>query len=156
MAEIKVGSKAPAFSLKDKDDITHSLKDINTKYTIIYFYPKDNTPGCTVEAKLFSKEVSNFKRLKTTIIGISGGDEKSKTKFCEKYNLKITLLSDPEFAIAKKYGVYGKKSFMGRTFMGIFRQTFVLDKNYKLIKHYDKINPATHAEEVKSFIKSLS
>ena len=147
--------KAPDFSLKDKDGKNHSLKDIKSKYTVVYFYPRDSTPGCTIEATEFNKYLNHFKRLETTIIGISGGDEKSKTKFCDTHNLKFALLSDTDYKISNKYGVYGEKSFMGKKFMGISRITFVLDKNKKIIKIYDKIKPLIHSNEVLEFIKSL-
>lgn len=151
--KLNIGDKAPEFSLKDKDSKFHSLKEINSNFIVLYFYPKDSTPGCTIEAQQFNKDLSNFKKLNTTIIGISGGDEKSKTKFCEKHNLKLLLLSDPDFKISKEYNVYGEKSFMGKRFLGIFRTTFILDKNHKIIKIYDKVNPQAHSEEVLSFIK---
>jgi len=147
--------KAPNFSLKDKDNNTFKLSDINSNYTIVYFYPRDNTPGCTIEAHEFSKNKSAFDKLNTTIIGISGGDEKSKTKFCEKNKLKITLLSDPDFKISKKYKVYGEKKFMGRTFMGINRVTFILDKNKKIIKKYEKVKPLSHAKDILEYLQSL-
>ncbi len=152
---MKLGNKAPEFSLKDKDCKIHSLKDIKSKYTIIYFYPRDNTPGCTIEANEFNKYLKHFKKLNTTIIGISGGDEKSKTKFCDTHNLEFTLLSDTDYKVSDKYGVYGEKSFMGRKFMGISRTTFILNKSKKIIKIYDKVKPLTHSNEVLEFIKSL-
>ena len=88
---VNVGEQAPDFSLRDKDGEIHSLNEVNSDYVIVYFYPKDNTPGCTIEAKDFSRDKKEFDKLNTTIIGISGGDEKSKTKFCEKQNLKIKI-----------------------------------------------------------------
>jgi thioredoxin-dependent peroxiredoxin len=145
--------KAPNFKLKDKDGQEHQLNKINSKFTIIYFYPKDNTPGCTIEAKMFNKYLENFEKMDTKIIGISGGDEKSKTKFCEKHDLKLLLLSDPEFEVSKAYKAYGEKFFMGRRFMGIHRYTYVLDKNKKVIKLYDRVKPADHPIEVLNFIK---
>ena len=152
---MKVGNKAPEFSLKDKDSKFHSLKNINSKYTIIYFYPSDNTPGCTIEANGFNKNLNKFKKLDTTIIGITGGDEKSKTKFCKNNNLKIILLSDTDYKVSTKYGLYGEKSFMGKKYMGISRNTFILDKNNKIIKIFDKVKVLTHHNEVLEFIKSL-
>ncbi len=154
MTNLNVGDKAPDFSLKDKDGKMHSLKEIRSGYSIVYFYPKDGTSGCTVEAVNFTKDLEKFKKLNTIIVGISGGDEKSKTKFCKDHHLKITLLSDPDFIICKKYNSYGKKSFMGREYMGIFRNTFVLDKNKKIIKIYEKVSPDAHSEELIKFIKN--
>ena len=118
---VKVGGKAPAFTLKDKDGKAYALKDIPGAFRILYFYPKDDTPGCTIEAKAFSKDLDKFKKLGATIVGISGGDEKTKTKFCKKYDLNILLLSDTDFKVSDAYGQYGEKSFMGRKYMGISR-----------------------------------
>lgn len=152
---IKEGKKAPSFKLKDKDEKFISLNDFDSDYYIIYFYPKDNTPGCTIEAQMFSKDKSKFNKLNSTIIGISGGDQKTKTKFCKKNNLKIILLSDTDFKVSTKYGVYGEKKFMGRTYMGINRVTFILDKNKKIIKIFDKVKPLIHSKEVLDFIKKI-
>ena len=153
MTKLKIGIKAPEFSLKDKDGRFHSLKNIKSKFTIVYFYPKDNTPGCTIEAKTFSNSLREFEKLNTKVIGISGGDEKSKNKFCEKHNLKLILLSDPEFKVSQSYNVYGEKSFMGRKYMGIFRQTFILDKDKKIVKIFEKVKPLKHVKEVLEFLK---
>jgi peroxiredoxin Q/BCP len=150
---MKAGDKAIEFSLKDKDGKAVSLKDIRSDFTVLYFYPKDNTPGCTIEAIEFSKCIDDYRKLKTAIVGISGGDEKTKTKFCDANNLRVTLLSDPGFAVCKKYGLYGKKKFMGREYMGIFRTTFILDKNKKILKVFEAVKPAGHSKEVLKFIK---
>jgi len=105
---LKIGDKAPDFALKDKDSKSYALSKLKSKYFVLYFYPKDNTPGCTIEANEFSKDVKKYCDAEVTVIGISGGDDASKKKFCEKNNLKIILLSDPNFSVSKKYGVYGK------------------------------------------------
>ena len=152
---ISEGKKAPAFNLSDKDGEKHRLSAIESEYVVLFFYPKDNTPGCTIEASSFSKDMKKFAALNTEVIGISGGDEKSKTKFCEKNKLKNLLLSDTDYAVAKKFGVYGQKSFMGKKFLGIQRCTFVLDEKKKIIKVFDKVKPKEHAKEVLSFIRSL-
>lgn len=152
---IDVGKKAPSFSLPDKDGKKVSLKDIDSDYVVIYFYPKDNTPGCSIEANGFEKLKAKFKKAGATIIGISGGDEKSKTKFCEKQNLSLTLLSDIDFKVSSKYGVYGEKKFMGRTYMGISRVSFLLDKNKYVIKRYDAVKPLIHPQEVLDDIKEF-
>ena len=151
---LKEGEQAPDFSLRDKDSNIHSLSEINSDHVVIYFYPKDSTPGCTIEAQEFSKDIEEFDKLNIKIIGISGGDEKSKTKFCEKHDLKILLLSDSDFSVSNNYGVYGEKSFMGRKYMGISRWTFVLNKDHKIIKIYDKVKPAEHSQEVLEFIRN--
>ncbi|MEK6934390.1 MAG: peroxiredoxin [Nanoarchaeota archaeon] len=155
MSSLKINDKAPDFSLRDKDGKLHSLKSIKSKYTIIYFYPKDNTPGCTREAIGFANYIPKFSSLNTKVIGISGGDNETKKKFCEKHNLKITLLSDPDFKVSKKYKVYQHKSFAGKHFLGIVRTTYVLDQNKKIIKIYSKVKPEIHPEEVLNFIKTL-
>ena len=140
--------KAPAFCLLDKDEQKVCLKDITTPYTLVYFYPKDNTPGCAIEANSFQKLRADFEKQGITIIGISGGDQKTKTKFCNKNNLDITLLSDTDFEISTKYDVYGEKSMMGRTFKGISRSSYLLDDNKKIIKVYSKVKPLAHPKEV--------
>lgn len=147
--------KAPDFKLKDKDSNYYSLKDLKENYKVLFFYPKDNTPGCTIESKKFSNLSDKFKKLNTKIIGISGGDEKSKTKFCEKHSLNVLLLSDTDFSISKKYEVYGEKSFMGKKYLGISRVTFILNNKNKIIKVYEKVNPLTHPTDVLGFIKGL-
>lgn len=145
--------KAPHFSLKNKEAKEVALKDINADFTVLFFYPKDNTPGCTIEAKEFSSNIDKFKKLKTEVIGISGGDEKSKQKFCDKHDLEVTLLSDPDFKVSTKYGVYGQKKFMGKEYLGISRTTFILDKNKDIIKVYEKVKPLGHAKEILDFLK---
>src|SRR3989344_905623 len=155
---LKQNSKAPNFELKDKDGKVHSLKSIkseNLRFLVLYFYPKDNTPGCTIEAKEFSSLLNEFRKLKTEVIGISGGDEKSKKKFHESCELNsgLTLLSDPEFKICNKYGVYGEKEFMGKKFLGIKRTTFVINlENGKIIKVYENVKALGHAKEILEFI----
>ena len=154
--KLKEGQSAPEFLLKDRGGKTQALKNIDSDYCVVYFYPKDNTPGCTIEAKKFSDNLDQFTELNTTIIGISGGDEKSKTKFCDKHDLKLILLSDTDFKVSESYGVYGEKSFMGRKYKGISRQTFILDNNHKIIKIFEKVKPLIHAQEVLEYIKSLN
>lgn len=152
---MKEGDKAIDFLLKDKDGKKYSLKDFNSDYLILYFYPKDSTSGCTIQAQEFTKDLGKFKKLNTTIIGISGGNNETKLKFYNKYNLKVLLLSDPDFSISNKYSIYGEKSFLGRKFMGIKRTTFILDKDRKIIKVYENVNPKKHSEEIIGFIKNL-
>jgi peroxiredoxin Q/BCP len=149
---IRTGKQAPSFSLNDKEGTTHTLSSIDADYVVLYFYPKDDTPGCTLEAQMFEKHLDDFKKANAHIIGISGGDEKSKKKFCNKYNLSLLLLSDPDFSVAKRYGVYGEKQFMGKTYEGIHRMTFVLDKDRKIINIHEKVKPKDHAQEVLDFL----
>lgn len=153
---LAVGKKAIDFKLKDKDGKEWSLKDINAKYTVLYFYPKDDTPGCTIEAIDFTKGMADLKTVGATVVGISGGNEKTKAKFCDKHKLNVLLLSDTDFKVSEKYGVYGEKSFMGRKYMGISRVTFILDKNKKVIKVFEKVNPLGHAKEVLAALKAIT
>ncbi|MBT4445919.1 thioredoxin-dependent thiol peroxidase [archaeon] len=152
---VEINDKVLNFSLLDKDGNAVSLYAMNSKYTVVYFYPRDNTPGCTIEAKDFSDALEEFKKLGVAIIGISGGDQKSKTKFCEKHDLKLTLLSDPEFKVAEDFGSYGQKMFMGRTFLGIRRDTYLLDEEKKVIKIYRKVKAGKHVAELLDDIKEL-
>jgi thioredoxin-dependent peroxiredoxin len=153
--KIKIKQTAPEFKLKDKDSKPYSLKDIKSDYIVLYFYPKDNTPGCSIEAMNFSNDKEKYDKLNAKVIGISGGDEKSKTKFCEKNNLSILLLSDTDFSVSKKYEVYGKKSFMGKNYMGINRTTIILDKKRKIIKIFENVKPIIHSKEVLEYLNSI-
>ena len=152
---LKENTKAKNFKLKDKDENVVELNNIDSKYIVLYFYPKDNTSVCTLEAIEFTSKKKDLEKLGATIIGISGGDAKSKTKFCEKNNLTITLLSDTDFKVSTLYGVYGEKKFMGRSYMGISRITFILDKDKKIIKVFEKVKPNEHANEVVEYLKNI-
>jgi peroxiredoxin Q/BCP len=156
MTTLRSGSIAPEFSLKDKDGTTHSLKQVKSKYTVVFFYPKDDTPGCTIEAKEISAALSKFAAAGVTVFGVSGGDDKSKRKFCEKYDLNVTLLSDTDFSVAAAYGCYGEKTFMGRTFMGIYRSTFLLDGSKRIVKVFDGVKPEGHSAELLAAVATLS
>lgn len=153
--KVKEGALAPSFTLTDQRGRTVSLQSLKTNYTVIYFYPKDDTPGCTIEAKGFNTLLSKLKRCGAQIIGISAQDSASKDKFCKKYRLKLQLLSDPKFEICKKYDAYGTKKFMGRSYKGIFRKTFLLDKKKRVIKIFDKVTPDEHPQEVLDYIQQL-
>ncbi|RMG41922.1 MAG: thioredoxin-dependent thiol peroxidase [Candidatus Dadabacteria bacterium] len=150
------GKKAPSFTLPDKDGSKYRLASSEADYTVLFFYPKDNTPGCTIEAKEFSKDINKFKKLNVEVVGVSGGDVDSKVKFAKKHKLKTRLLADKDFKVSQKYGFYGKKSFMGKTFNGIKRSTVILDKNRKVIKVFDRVKPRGHSKEVLEFIRSLT
>ncbi len=147
--------KAPAFKLPNQDGEIIQLKDLVEDYVVLFFYPKDNTPGCTIEAKEFTASKKDFKKVNALAIGISGGDEKTKQKFCKKAELDVTLLSDTDGAVGVKYDCYGEKKFMGRTFIGFHRKTFIIGPDRKIIKVYEKVKPEGHSEEVLRFIKSL-
>ncbi|OIO64702.1 hypothetical protein AUJ68_04950 [Candidatus Woesearchaeota archaeon CG1_02_57_44] len=150
------GGVAPDFSLPDRDGRLYALSAITTPYAIVYFYPKDNTPGCTIEAQEFQRTLPALTQLGASIIGIGGGDEKSKASFCEKHGLTFPLLSDPGFSVCRRWGVYGPKQFMGRTFDGIHRTTFLLDKDKRLLKRYDDVKAQGHAQDVLSYLGEVS
>ena len=156
MAGLKIGQSAPHFSLTDKDGKAHSLDKPKAEYTVLYFYPKDDTPGCTLEAKEFSQFIEKFTSRNVRVVGVSGGDDKTKAKFCKKHSLKVPLVSDTTFKVAKSYGAYGTKKFMGRTFQGIFRKTFLVDKAGKIVRIFDTVKPDGHAQEVLAAIDELS
>jgi peroxiredoxin Q/BCP len=156
MGQLKEGSKAPRFSLPDKDGNAHGLAKSSADFTVIYFYPKDNTPGCTIEAQEFSAKLREFDKRNVRVIGISGGDEKSKEKFCTKYELKLPLVSDADFAVSMAYGVYGDKKFMGRVYKGIHRVTFLVNKQGTIVRIFDSVKPKGHAQEVLDVLDELS
>jgi len=125
-------------------------------YTIVYFYPRDNTPGCTIEAKEFTELLPKFKNLKTEIYGISKDSEKSHCNFIKKHDLKIKLLTDENHKIQEKYGVWQLKKFMGREFMGTVRTTFLINKSGKVVKIWEKVKAKGHAEEVLNYVKNCN
>ena len=127
--------KAPSFKLKSTNNEVIDLKSIKSSYIVLYFYPKDDTPGCTIETNDFNKFLRDFKKLDCEIYGISKDDLKSHKKFKTKYKINFDLLADEEKKMIKSYKVWGKKKFMGREFMGIVRTTFLLDKKKILLKH---------------------
>ena len=144
------------FTLPSTNNINYSLKDSLGKYVVLYFYPKDDTPGCTIETNDFNKLLSKFKKLDCEVYGISKDSLKSHNKFRNKYKIKFDLLSDQELKVLKKYKVWGKKKFMGREFMGIIRTTFLIDKKGKIIKIWDNVKVKDHAKDVLETIKNLS
>lgn len=153
-ATLAPGSAAPDFALPDRQGVIHSLNEIKGDFTVLFFYPKDDTPGCTIEANEFNAQLEQFRAEKISVVGISGGDNKTKEKFCAKFGLTLPMLSDTDFSVATAYGVYGEKKFMGKTFNGIHRVTYVLDRAAKVLKVFDKVSPEGHAQEVFKYIKS--
>ncbi len=133
----------------------HTLKEYVGKWVVLYFYPKDDTPGCTVEACQFRDNFPKFKRSKAVILGISVDAVKKHAKFVTKYELPFTLLADEEKKVVALYGVWAKKKFMGREYMGILRTSFLIDPTGKIAKVYEDVKPDGHAEEVLSDIKEL-
>ena len=152
---LKNNSKAPNFKLLSTAKKDYSLKDSLGKYVVIYFYPKDDTPGCTIETNDFNKLLTKFKKLECEIYGISKDSVKSHDKFRDKYKIKFDLLADEEIKVLKKYKVWGKKKFMGREFMGIIRTTFLIDKMGKIIKIWNNVKVKDHAKEVFETLKNI-
>lgn len=145
---LETGMKAPGFTLQDKDGRNVSLSDFAGKKVILYFYPKDNTPGCTRQAQAFSTAYEKFKRMNIEVIGISKDSAASHTKFAEKYFLPFVLLSDPELNAIKAYGVWQEKKLYGKVNMGVVRTTFVIDEQGNIEKIMPKVKPDTNAAEL--------
>lgn len=139
---------APAFELADQNGDVRKLSDFLGKRVVLYFYPKDDTPGCTAEACNFRDNYSIFEQNEIVILGVSADSAKSHAKFQQKYGLPFTLLSDPDHEVCEAYGVWGLKKFMGREYFGINRTTFLIDEDGKLVKIYEKVKPAEHAREI--------
>ena len=140
--------KVNNFKLPSTSNENYSLKDSVGKYVVLYFYPKDDTPGCTIETNDFNKLYSKFKKMNCEIYGISKDSIKSHNKFKQKHKIKFDLLSDEDIKVIKKYKVWGKKKFMGREFMGINRTTFLIDKKSKILKVWNNVKVKDHAKEV--------
>ena len=147
------GDKVPSFELQDADGKTVKSSEFKGKKFVVYFYPRDFTPGCTIEADEFSKEYKKFQKIGATIIGISTDSVESHKKFVDKMGITYVLLSDPESEVSKKFGVWGKKQFMGKEYMGIQRSTFLVDEKGKIFKVYPSVKPKGHAEEVLAALK---
>ena len=145
---LKEGDKAPDFKTNDADEKLVRLKDLRGRKVVLYFYPKDDTPGCTKEACAFRDSFSKFKKLGIEVLGVSPDSSASHKKFVQKFDLPFRLLADKDRAISEAYGTYGEKKFMGRTYMGNNRMTFLIDEKGKIKKIFHKVTPAEHAEEV--------
>jgi peroxiredoxin Q/BCP len=152
---IEPGKKAPAFSLKDQTGTTHTLSGYAGKPVVLYFYPKDDTPGCTVESCAFQDNLPKFAKSDAVILGASILDEKSKAKFAKKHNLTFPLLADAEHEVAEKYGVWQEKMRYGRKYMGIVRTTYLIGGDGKVVKRWDKVSVEGHAEDVLAAVKAL-
>jgi peroxiredoxin Q/BCP len=155
MPLIDPGKKAPAFTLKDQNGKTHRLSDYAGRPLVLYFYPKDDTPGCTKEACAFRDNLPGFKTSKAAILGVSGQNEASKARFAAKYDLPFPLLADEGYEVAEKYGVWQKRWLYGRTFMGISRITYLIGADGKVVKRWDKVKVDKHVDEVLAAIDEL-
>lgn len=147
--------KAPEFNLPDENNNFHKLSDYLGKWVVLYFYPKDDTPGCTAEACSFRDKLADLKKYGVEILGVSKDSVKSHKKFSEKYYLNFPILSDESLVTIKAYGAYGEKKFMGKTFEGVLRVTFLIDKKGFIEKKYEKVSPKEHAKEILDDIKEL-
>ncbi len=145
---LKVGDKAPDFSSVDQNGEKISLKDFKGQRVVLYFYPKDNTPGCTKEACSFRDGSAIYKKKKIKVIGVSPDSEASHQKFISKFDLKFTLVADKDHKVADLYESWGKKKFMGREYMGVLRRTFLIDEKGKIVHIFEKVDVAEHADEV--------
>ena len=155
MGKLNIGDKAPEFTLESTSGERISLADYRGKNVVLYFYPKDDTPGCTVEACEFRDNHKQFDKADTMIFGVSPDDVKSHQKFTAKFNLSFPLLADVDKKVSEAYGVWVEKSMYGRSYMGVARTTFVIGKDGKITKIFEKVKPEGHNEEVLSALKGL-
>lgn len=151
---IKEGDVAPDFTARDAEGNEIKLSDLRGRNVVLYFYPKDDTPGCTKEACSFRDASDVYEREGIKVLGVSTDDERSHQKFAQKYGLPFTLLADTDHAVADAYGVYGEKTFAGRKYMGVSRKTFLIDKEGRIKKVFDKVNVDEHADEVLDAFRS--
>ena len=152
---IEVGKKAPAFNLKDQDGVSHRLSSYAGKTVVLYFYPKDDTSGCTKQACQFRDDLPKFKRSKAVVLGVSPQDVKSKAKFAGKHDLNFPILADDEAKICDKYGVWQEKSMYGKKYMGVVRTTFLIGPDGKVKERWDKVKVPDHADAVLEAVKSI-
>jgi len=151
---IQSGQKAPDFSLPDETGKEHRLSDYLGKPVVLYFYPKDDTSGCTTEACNFRDDYSQYDDAGVVILGVSPDDAKSHLKFKSKYHLPFTLLADVDHKVCELYGVWGRKKMMGREYDGVFRTTFLISETGKILKVFEKVKPAEHSQEVIEALKT--
>ena len=153
---MNTGKTAPDFALPDQNGTVHKLSDYRGRYVLIYFYPKDDTPGCTTEACTLRDSFAQFGKLNAHVFGISTDSVKSHDAFAKKFNLPFPLLADEDKKVVTAYDVWGTKKFMGREYRGISRTSFLIDPQGKIVKIYEKVKPETHAEDVLREIQSLA
>lgn len=155
MTHLKAGDPAPKFHLNDQNDNGWSLGDFSGKWLALYFYPEDDTPGCTKEACAFRDAYAAYKSAGAKIVGVSPDTHESHSRFVDKYDLPFTLLADPTHEACDTYGVWGTKEHKGKTFEGVTRTTFLIDPDGKIAKVYPDVSPESHAQEVLNDIKQL-
>jgi peroxiredoxin Q/BCP len=155
MSLIDPGKKAPSFSLPDQTGTKHSLADYAGQPVIVYFYPKDDTPGCTKESCAFQDNLPKFKKSKAAVIGVSVLNSASKAKFADKYGLKFPLLADEDHSVMEKFGVWQEKSMYGKKYMGVARTTYLIGPDGKVARRWDGVKVDGHAEEVLAAVQSL-
>lgn len=149
---LEAGRKAPEFTLQDKEENAVSLSDFLGKKVVLYFYPKDNTPGCTRQACAFAAAYEGFQQREVVVIGISKDSAASHAKFAEKYDLPFLLLSDPEMSAIQSYGVWQEKKLYGKVSMGVVRTTFIIDEKGMIEKVMPKVKPDTNAQEILEYL----
>jgi peroxiredoxin Q/BCP len=149
---LKVGELVPDFTLVDQDEKSHTLSQYRGKKVVLYFYPKDMTPGCTVQAEGMRDSMNDLETKGIVVLGVSVDDVKSHKKFVEKHNLNFPLLADTEKTVVEAYGVWKEKSMFGKKYMGIQRDTFLIDEEGKLIQHFEKVNPLKHASQILALV----
>ena len=152
---IDPGTKAPAFSLPDQQGQKHALADYAGRPVVLYFYPKDDTPGCTRESCAFQDNLPKFKKSEAAVLGVSVLDSASKAKFAAKYGLTFPLLADEDHAVMEKYGVWQEKSMYGKKYMGVARTTYLIGPDGKVVKRWDGVKVDGHAEEVLAAVQAL-
>lgn len=148
MEKLNINDQAPDFSLEDAAGKSYTLKEFRGKRVVLYFYPKDDTPGCTKEACAFRDDYHDYTDNGIVIIGVSGDNARSHKKFAEKFDLPFILLSDEDKNVMEAYGAWGEKSMYGRKYMGVLRKTFLIDEKGKIVKIYPKVNVNGHSEEI--------
>lgn len=151
----KIGQQALSFALPDQNGNTHSLANYKGQWVLLYFYPKDHTAGCTIEACALRDNFPRFKKNNIIVLGVSADTVERHASFAAKHKLPFPILADPEKGMLKEYGVWGKKKFLGKEYMGIKRVSFLIDPNGKIAKFYEKVNTVTHSSDVLRDLKAL-
>lgn len=154
-AEIAVGATAPSFTLTDQNDRSVKLADFAGRWVVLYFYPKDDTPGCTTEACEFTDSLKSFEGLNAVVLGVSPDSPESHRSFIAKHNLRLTLLADPEKKVLEKYGAWGEKTNYGKTSMGVIRSTYLIDPSGKVAHHWPNVKAPGHAQKVAERLAEL-